>query len=567
MNAAIACFGGLLAFFLGFRIFANYLAKKVYKVDVNAPVPSHTMEDGMDYVPTNKFVLFGHHFATIAGAAPIIGPALAVIWGWVPALLWVVLGTIAWGGAHDFGALILSVRNKGKSIGEIAKGMIGPKAMTAYMIIVFFILVLVMAVFLLVVSGLLIEYPEAVFPVFALMAIALCIGMLIYRTSIGITPASIIGILLMMLSIWWGSGHPYPMPEQTFLGSAKTTWVTLLALYSFAASVLPVWLLLQPRDYLESFNLYGGLTLVYLGIFLAAPTFVAPAIRTDVPGAPPMWPFLFITIACGALSGFHSIVSSGTSPKQLNNEKDAKFVGYGGMIGEGALGLAAVITCTAGFATRELWMDHYATWSGAEGLSQKLSAFVDGAAHFISHFGIPLTMGKTIIVLIIISFAMTSLDSACRLGRYIVSELGEEHGIHVLNNRFLASGVVAGVAFLFSMGTYGGKSAGLILWPLFGTTNQLLASLVFAIITVYLLQRKCPTWPTTIPMVLVSVTTIAAMIWNIQGYIRDGNWILTFVGGTILVAGFVLVVLSAKAYTRERKTASQVKEVLSKTTT
>ncbi len=424
MNAAIVCCAGLVAFFLGYRIFARYLAEKVYTLDPHAPVPSHTLEDGIDYVPTNKFVLFGHHFATIAGAAPIIGPALAVIWGWVPAFLWVVLGAIAWGGAHDFGALVLSVRNKGKSIGEIAKGILGPKAMTAYMTIIFFILVLVMAVFLLVIAGLLNEYPEAVFPVFALMGIAMCIGILIYRTGTGITPASIVGIVLMIAALWWGSEHPYPMPEKTFLGSAKTTWVFLLALYSFAASVLPVWLLLQPRDYLESFNLYGGLILIYLGIFVTAPTFVAPAVRLDVPGAPPLWPFLFITIACGALSGFHSIVSSGTSPKQLNNEVDAKFVGYGGMIGEGLLGLAAVIVCTAGFASRELWMDHYATWSGASGLGQKLSAFVDGAAYFIAHFGIPLKMCQTIIVLIIISFAMTSLDSACRLGRYIVSETG-----------------------------------------------------------------------------------------------------------------------------------------------
>lgn len=552
MNAAMVCFAGLFAFFLGFRVFAKYLAEKVYKLDVHAPVPSHTMEDGMDYVPTNRFVLFGHHFATIAGAAPIIGPALAVIWGWVPALLWVVLGTIAWGGAHDFGALILSVRNKGKSIGEIAKGMIGQKAMTAYMIIVFFILVLVMAVFLVVIAGLLIEYPEAVFPVFALMAIAMCIGILIYRTGISIASASVVGILFMILAIWWGSEHPYPMPHETFLGDAKTTWVSLLAIYSFAASVLPVWLLLQPRDYLESFNLYGGLMLVYLGIFVTAPDFVAPAVRTNVPGAPPMWPFLFITIACGALSGFHSIVASGTSPKQLNNEVDAKIVGYGGMIGEGSLGLAAVIVCTTGFASKELWMSHYATWSGAAGLGQKLSAFVDGAAYFISNFGIPSQMCKTIIVLIIISFAMTSLDSACRLGRYIVSELGEQHKMPVLKNRYLAAVIVAGVSFLFAMGTYGGKPAGLVIWPLFGTTNQLLASLVFAMLTVYLLRRNAPTWPTTIPMFLVSVTTITAMLWNIQNYIRDRNWLLTFVGGTILAAGLYLVFLSSKAYIKER---------------
>ena len=293
---------------------------------------------------------------------------------------------------------------------------------------------------------------------------------------------------------------------------------------------------------------------MYLGIFVTAPNFVAPAVRMNVPGAPPMWPFLFITIACGALSGFHSIVASGTSPKQLNNEVDAKLVGYGGMVGEGLLGLAAVIVCTTGFASKELWMNHYATWSGAAGLGQKLSAFVDGAAYFISHFCIPLQMCKTIIVLIVISFAMTSLDSACRLGRYIVSELSESYKVPVLKNRYLAAGIVAGVSFLFAMGTYGGKSAGLVIWPLFGTTNQLLASLVFAMITIYLLQRKCPTWPTTIPMFLVSVTTITAMFWNIQSYIKDGNWLLTFVGGIILTAGLYLVFLSCKAYIRERGT-------------
>jgi carbon starvation protein len=548
MNASFACLAGLIAFYLGFRFYAKYLADKVYRLDSNAPVPSQTMKDNMDYVPTKKFVLFGHHFATIAGAAPIIGPALAVIWGWVPAYLWVVLGTIAWGGVHDFGALILSVRNRGKSIGEIAKDIIGPKATTAYMIIIFFILVLVLAVFLLVIAGLLIEYPESVFPVFALMVIAVGIGVLIYRTRVGIVPASIVGVLLMMGAIWWGSGHPYPMPEKTFLGSAKMTWVTLLALYAFIASVLPVWLLLQPRDYLESFNLYAGLALVYLGIFVTNPSFVAPPVRLHVPGAPPVWPFLFITIACGALSGFHSIVSSGTSPKQLKNEKDAKFIGYGGMIGEGTLGLAAVIVCTAGFASSELWEKHYATWAGASGLGEKLTAFVDGAAYLISPIGVPQHIGKTIIVLIIISFAMTTLDSACRLGRYIVSEFGDQHNVFVLKNSYLASFIMAAIALVLAMGTYGGKPAGIVLWPLFGATNQLLAALVFATITIYLFKRKSPTWPTAIPMVLVSITAVAAMFWNIKIFIKDGNWLLILVGITILIASFILITLSFKVY-------------------
>jgi carbon starvation protein len=550
MNAAVISIAGLCIYFLGYRFYARYLAEKIYRLDPYAQMPSHTMNDGVDYVPTNKYVLFGHHFASIAGAAPIVGPALAVIWGWVPAFLWVVLGAVLMGCVHDFSALVLSVRNRARSIGDIAGEMIGKKATTAYMIIMFFVLVLVLAVFLLVISGLLIEYPEAVFPVFSLMVIAVCIGLIIYRTNIGLGPASIVGILLMIFAIWWGAGHPYPMPEETLLGPAKTTWIFLLAFYSLVASVLPVWLLLQPRDYLESFKLYAGLALLFVGIVVTGPTIVAPAIRLNVAGAPPIWPFLFITIACGALSGFHSIVSSGTSSKQLANEKDAVFVGYGGMIGESALGLCAVIACTAGFKSSGDWLAHYKSWSSAAGLGAKLTAFVDGSAYFISSLGIPVQIGKTFIALIIIAFAMTTLDTACRLGRYIVAELGDQHKVTFLNNRYIGSGIVAGFAFILAMGTYGGKPAGLLLWPLFGTTNQLLASLVFATVAIYLLKRKTAKWFITIPLVLVAITTFYAMVWNIKGYIQDGNWILTIIGGIILIAGFLLIVLSGTSYMR-----------------
>ncbi len=553
MSAIAVAIAGLVIFFIGYRFYARYLADKVYRLDPEARVPSHTMKDGIDYVPTNKYVLFGHHFATIAGAAPIVGPALGVIWGWLPAFLWVVIGTVVMGGVHDLSTMVLSVRNRARSIGEISRDLIGPRAMTAYMIIIFFVLILVLAVFLLIIAGLLVQYPEAVFPVFSLMIIALCIGILIYRTNIGLGPASAVGIVLMALAIWWGAGHPLPMPEQTVVGSAKSTWILILAVYSLVASVLPVWLLLQPRDYLESFKLYAGLVLLFAGIIVSNPTIVAPAVRLDVPGAPPMWPFLFITIACGALSGFHSIVSSGTSPKQLNNERDAAFVGYGAMVGEGALALGAIIACTAGFASTEGWMQHYAGWSSAAGLGAKLTAFVDGAALFISSLGIPVAIGKTFIALIIIAFAMTTLDSACRLGRYIITEYGDQHNTAVFKNRYVAAGIMAGIAYLLAIGTYGGKPAGLLLWPLFGTTNQLLAALVFATITIYLLKRRQPTWITGIPLVLVAVTTVYAMLWNIRSYVRDGNWLLTCIGGLILLSSFLLIYLAGDSYMREKR--------------
>ena len=559
MNAAIVGFFCLVTLLLAFRFFGKYLDVKIFKLNAKAPVPSHEFKDNKDYVPTNRFVLFGHHFASIAGAAPIIGPAIAVIWGWVPALLWVLLGTIVWGATHDFGALVLSVRSKGKSIGELAKDIIGTKATTAYMIIIYFVVILLSAVFYLAIAGLLISYPAIVFPVFALMGTAMLIGILIYRTPIGLKPASLVGIIFMLFAIWWGTGHPYPMPETTFLGTDKFTWVTILAFYGFIASILPIWLLLQPRDYLESFQLYAGLILIYLGLFFTAPHFVAPAFRTNIPGAPPLWPFLFVTIACGALSGYHSIVSSGTSSKQLNNEKDAKLVGYGGMLAEGSLGILSVLVCTAGFATTGLWLKHYASWGHASGLGAKLSAFVDGASGFISHLGIPPSLSQTFVALIIVSFAMTTLDTSCRLGRYIVSEFGDQQNLSIFQNKYVASFMSAGVAYVLAIGLYGGKPAGILLWPLFGTTNQLLASLVFATLTIYLLRKKSPTWPTALPAVIVTITTLSAMIWNIKEFVTAKNWILALVGGIILIAALVLIYLSTVAYLK-KKTGNQVKD-------
>ncbi len=562
VNAVYLIITGLVVYFLGYRFYAKYLAEKVFKIDPEAPVPSHTMRDGVDYLPTNKYVLFGHHFASIAGAAPIVGPAIAVIWGWVPAFLWVVFGAALLGCVHDFSALVLSTRNRARSIGDIAGELIGKKATLAYMIIMFFVVVLLLAVFLIIIAGLLNDYPEVVFPAFSLMVIAMGIGLLIYRTNVGLGPASIVGIILMLAAIWWGAGHPYPMAQEITLAGwdipAKSSWIILLALYSVIASVLPVWLLLQPRDYLESFKLYAGLGLLFAGIMVTQPVIVAPAFQ-QVADAPPVWPFLFVFIACGALSGFHSIVAAGTTSKQLANEKDAAFVAYGGMAGESALALCAVIACTAGFVTadglpdRAAWDVHYASFSGAAGLPAKMQAFVHGSAYFISSLGISVQIATTFIALVIVAFALTTLDSGCRLGRYIVNEFGDQQGIPVLKNRYVGSAITAGLAFMLSMGTYGGVPAGKLLWPLFGTTNQLLASLVFATVTIYLVKRKAPHWFISVPLVFVAVTTVYAMIWNISKFVRDGNWILVGVGSVILLAGFVLIVLSCGAYFRATK--------------
>ena len=579
MNAVIVLGAGLALYLLGYWVYGKYLAKRIFKLDGHAPVPSKTMEDGVDYVPTNRYVLFGHHFASIAGAAPIVGPAVAVIWGWVPALLWVVLGAVLMGCVHDFSALVLSVRHKARSIGDLAGDIIGKKAVTAYMVIMFFVVVLLMAIFLRLIAALLIANPEVVFPAVALVVIALCIGLLMYRTRIGLGPASIVGIALMLVSIWWGAGHPYSLPELPsseageiqFGYNATGGWILILTVYAFVASVLPVWLLLQPRDYLESFKLYAGLGLLFAGIIVTGPTIVAPQVRLTVEGAPPIWPFLFVTIACGALTGFHSLVASGTTSKQLANEKDATFVGYGGMAAESALALCAVIACTAGFVTADGlpdpdgWLEHYGNWKQAGAL--KLSAFVDNSAYFISNLGIPLDLGKTFVGLIIVAFALTTLDSACRLGRYILGEFGRQHHLPFLADAYLASAVAAGMAFLLAVmpGVDPDVPVGKLLWPLFGTTNQLLAALVFATVTIYLVKRRTPHWMISIPLAFVAVTTVSAMVWNIWSYVEAKNWILVTIGSIILTAGVLLIGLSCGSYLRAKEEIQEESESTERT--
>ncbi|MHC4241765.1 MAG: carbon starvation CstA family protein, partial [Planctomycetota bacterium] len=296
------------------------------------------------------------------------------------------------------------------------------------------------------------------------------------------------------------------------------------------------------------------LLLLFVGNMVTGPTIVAPVIRPVVEGAPPIWPFLFVTIACGALTGFHSIVASGTTSKQLANEKDAPFVGYGAMAAESALALCAIVACTAGFSTKDSWMAHYGSWGSAAGLWQKVGAFVDGSAYFISSLGIPENLGKTFMGLIIVSFALTTLDSACRLGRYILAEFGRQRRMPFLQNGYISSAIAAGVAFILAVmpGVKTDQSIGQLLWPLFGTTNQLLAALVFATVTIYLVKRKVSHWFISVPLVFVAITTVSAMIWNIAGYIRNGNWILTIVGSIILIAGLLLIVLSCGSYMRAK---------------
>jgi len=519
MNAALAAVLALGTFVLAYFTYARFIAKRIFALDPEAKTPAHLLRDGIDYVPTKKPVLFGHHFASITGLGPILGPAIAVIWGWLPAFLWVFFGTIFFGGVHDFSALVISARNKGRSIGDIAESIVGPRARMLFLLIIFFLIALAMGVFAIVIATLFSEafHPEAVVPAFSLMLIAMAVGVAVYKKGMAIGPITILGVVLMLATT--GLGLKIPVT-----GIALDTWIYILLIYAFAASVLPVWLLLQPRDYINSFLLYLGLAGMYLGLILFQPEIAAPAINHESTGLPPLFPFIFIMVACGAISGFHSLVSSGTTAKQLDKETDARLIGYGGAVAEGVLGIMAVLACTAGLASREAWLAHYKTWGTAAGLGPEINAFVQGAGRFISHLGVNLGFAEAFVAVVVVAFALTTLDSATRLLRFNIEEIGNSLKLRFLTNRYAAAAfAVLAIAFFALMkvttfdaatGTFVKKSAGWILWSLFGTTNQVLAGIVLLSVTLYLYKTGKPIVYTLVPMLLMLSMTLWAMVLN-----------------------------------------------------
>ncbi len=534
MNAALLAIATFALFLIGYRYYSRFLAERVFVLDDAETVPAREFEDGVDFVPTPKHVLWGHHYTSIAGAAPIVGPAIAVIWGWLPALVWVAVGTVFMGAVHDFSALVISLRNRGKSIGDIAGSVIGPRVRTLFLVIISFLIWVVLAVFAFIIGTLFVANPGAIFPINVQIVVAVALGVLVRRSGVGIFWPSIVSYAALLAAIFCGNAFAEQFP---FIAEISvSTWVWILLIYSFVASVLPVWLLLQPRDYLNSHQLVTGLVLLTLGLIVLNPTVQAPVINLSPEGAPPMIPFLFITIACGAVSGFHGLVSSGTTSKQVSRMTDARAIGYGGMLGEGALGMLAVLAATAGFASGADWHAHYSSWGAASGLSVKLDAFVSGGATFVSSLGIPFESARNFIAVMVIAFAATSLDTGARIQRLVIAELAESYGVTPLTNRYAAGAVGIGAALVLAVTQAGGRG-GLILWPLFGTTNQLVAGVTLLVVSIWLRRLGRPVVYTLVPMIFVGTVTFFAMLGEVAGYVGNFSeqWLLAVMGGLVLV--------------------------------
>lgn len=567
----------LLGYLAGYALYSRYLSRRVFGLDAARPTPAHALRDGVDYVPTKKPVLFGHHFASITGLSPMLGPAVAVIWGWAPAMLWVVLGALFVGCVHDFGSLVVSLRARGMSIGKVTEGIVGPRAKTLFHLIIFFGIALAMGVFVYVIAVLFsisdawsptepmadpASFPSAALPSVLLVVMAMAIGWLVHRRGMRWLPLTAVGFVLMLVAVWAGMRWPlFGLDRVAWPG--QPAWIWILLVYAFAASVLPVWSLLQARDFLNSLLLYLGMGLAYLGLFVAAPSFAAPAVRLHPEGAPSFLPFVFIVIACGAASGFHSLVSSGTTAKQLDREPDARFIGYGGMIGESLLGLLAVLATTAGFVGRgvltpaQVWSETYQDWGAVQGLGRQVGVFITGAARFIEELGVLDHRGATaLIAVVVVSFALTTLDSATRLLRFNISEMGETMRLPALGNRYVASALAVAVIAFFAFYEVGGQPAGLALWRLFGTVNQLLAGLALLVITLYLVQRGRNGWVAGVPAVFMLVSTLVAMVSNLGDFWRtwsEGGAILFVVGAILLALALWLLGEGAAAFRRARR--------------
>jgi len=532
MNSLIVAIFAVLLLGWGFKFYGKIM-EKLWDVNPDRKTPALEMTDGVDYIPAKHWtILFGHHFASIAGAGPIIGPVIAIaIWGWFPALLWILIGSIFMGGVHDFSCLMGSIRHKGKSISDVAGSTMGHRAKMLFGTFLWLSLVLVVAVFAAVTSTTLVNEPRIVIPTFGLILVAILTGLMIYKWKVNRVVATVIGLALLGSLLVLG----YYYPISLRLKGSTEIWIAVLLVYSFIASITPVNILLQPRDYLSSFILFFGLILGYMGLFFSHPSMHTPAFIKWSGGQGNLWPMLFVIIACGAISGFHSLIASGTTSKQLANERDAKKVAYGGMLLEGAVAVIALVAVASGL--------YWTGGAGREGLvypelikgGNWIGTFAIGFGQIVAPL-IGATFGSLVAMVMLNSFVMTTLDTATRVNRYITGELlGEGLKWKIFQNRYFSTAVVIFFAGYLAFGNW--KA----IWPIFGASNQLVAALALVVVTIYLWAMKKPTKYTIYPGIFVLLTTTGALIYQVGGFIVDRNYLLAIIGLILLILAVFMV--------------------------
>ena len=532
MNSVFLVLAAVVFFILGYRLYSKYISR-VLDIDNSRETPAHTKKDGVDYLPAKAPVLLGHHFASIAGAAPIIGPVVAATYGWIPVYLWIIIGGIFIGAVHDFVSLTASIRHQGRSIGEVIEEKLGSFGKKLFLIFAWATLILVIAAFAIIVARTFNRTPEAGTASILFIILAVVFGFGVYRRNIPLGAASVIGVALLGFCIYLGVQFP--------LDLSVSTWTYLLLGYVIIASVVPVWILLQPRDYLNSFLLYILIAGAFIGIFILQPEIQYVGYTGFNQNLGYLFPILFVTVACGAISGFHSLVASGTTSKQLNKETDARVIGYGGMLIESLLAVISIITVIM------LTKSRYAKLS-----TNPIGLFSEGVASFFNSFGVPHNVGVIFTSLAVSAFALTTLDTATRLGRYTFQEFftkrGESKGSILSSNRYIATVITVAAASILALS---GKWQ--VIWPLFGSANQLLAALALLAGTIWLSGKKIKSWFTIIPMIFMFIVTLSALFVLIINTFDKGQYLLCFLS---LLLFIVAVVQAGMAWKKVREIKS-----------
>ena len=566
MNGALILGSAVVVFILAYFLYGGFLSR-LFGISPDRPTPAHTMKDGVDYMPAHPAVLFGHHFASIAGAGPIVGPVLAGYFGWASVLLWVVLGCIFIGAVHDMATLFLSVRHKGKSIGSVIETVLGKPGRFLFLIFCWSTLVLVCAEFTRQVAATFVAHPEVATASLLFIALAVIFGIVVYRLHVRILWATLIFVPIMFSCIWIGQAIPLD-----FVGSfgmtkmgAQSAWTIILLVYCFLASTLPVWILLQPRDYLNSYLLYAMMILGFLGVFIAAPVMKMEAFAgftvVNAQGqSMTLFPILFVLVACGACSGFHALVASGTTSKQIRSEKDIRPIGYGGMLLEGVLAVLALI------AISQL------SCSGlTEALKEQtpVSLFSHGLAGFCTKLGLSEHTAFTFMCLAVSAFLMTSVDTATRLCRFTWQELftmfvpTDDKGVplqkpslavRAVSNMYVATGLVVGCIALLLLGN---PKAAKNLWAVFASGNQLMAALTLLTVSLWLLKHHMAYWVTLFPMLFMLSVSSCGLYLLCAGSWKNHNMTLGIVTAVLLALAVVLVLFAIIRFIRARMVRNQ----------
>jgi len=578
MNSLMLLVAAICIFMLAYRYYSAFIAAKVLMLDADRTTPAHRLNDGKDYVPTNKWVVFGHHFAAISGAGPLIGPVLAAQYGWGPGAVWILIGSVFAGAVHDFIILFASVRHNGQSLATIARKEVGPITGTATALSILFIIVVALAGLGIAVVNALFQNAWGVFTLSSTIPIAIAVGLYMFKLRPGaIRSGSIAGFLLVLLAVFCGPYVANSSIGQYFLLS-KETLAIALPIYGFLAAALPVWLLLAPRDYLSTYMKIGTVALLAIGIFIVHPPlhmpFTTPYIAGGGPVIPgPVWPYVFITIACGAISGFHSLIGSGTTPKMLDNEKEARMIGYGGMLTEGFVALMALIAATVlipadyfainckpeifaklGLTVQNLpelskmvGIDVAGRPGGAVSLAVGMAyifSSIPGMKHLMAYWYQFAIMFEAL-------FILTTIDAGTRVARYILQDILGEVYKPLKNTNWIPGMIFTSALVSFSWGylLYGGEVA--TIWPLFGVANQLLAVLALAIGVTIILKISKPLYSLValVPLVFLATTVISAGLMNVKMFLGkqtfDGN--LNAAISVILITLVVIILLDSLA--------------------